>query len=139
MSIDHIISAFVAGCFALTSTILLCFKVEISTGCDILPELGNEMVEPPGFGRRSQCLALFACNSKAFTPWPGTDTVFEQTQHLAQCTFPLIFCNQVLNSLFASQSSWKEVLYLILLLIQKYKSQNLRRYYLKNINYYRQK
>ena len=83
----------------------------------------------------SRCLTLFACDSKAFTPWPESDTVFEQTRHLPQCVFLPIFSNQLLNSLFASQLSWKEVLYLKLLLIWKYKSQNVRRYYLKNINY----
>ena len=60
MSIDYIISAFVASCFALTSIMLVYFKVEVSTGCDVLLELGNETVEPPGFGRHSQCLAIFA-------------------------------------------------------------------------------
>ena len=86
----------------MTSTMLVCFKVEVSTGCDVLFELGNEMVEPTGSGRRSQCLALFACVSKAFTPLSETDIVFEQTRLLAQCTFSSIFCNQLLNSLFAS-------------------------------------
>ena len=77
-----ILSVFVASCFPLTSTMLVCFKVEVSAGC-------------------SRCLALFAWDSKAFTPWPETDIVFEQTRHLAQCTFPSIFYNQVLSSLFA--------------------------------------
>ena len=46
MSTDHIISAFVASCFALlTSTMLVCLKVQISTNCDVLLGLGNEMVE----------------------------------------------------------------------------------------------
>ena len=75
----------------MTSTFLVSFKVKIFTDCYVLLELGNEMVEPPGFGRR---------DSKAFTPWPKTDIVFEQTRHLAQCTFPSIFYNQVLSSLF---------------------------------------
>ena len=79
-------------------------KVEVSFDCDVLLELGNEMVEPPGFGRCSWCLAL-VCDSKAFTPWPETDIVFEQTRHLARCTFPSIFCKQLPNSLFISQLS----------------------------------
>ena len=80
---------------------LVCFKVEDSIGRDVLLELGNEMVEPPGVGRHSQYLAFLACDSKAFTPLPETDTVFEQTQDLAQCIFPSISSNQLLKSLFA--------------------------------------
>ena len=72
---------------------LLCFKIEDSTGCDVLLELGNAMVEPPGVGRHSQYLAFFACNSKAFTPLTETHIVFEQTQNLAQCTFSSISSN----------------------------------------------
>ena len=64
MSIDHNISSW----FAFASTMLVCFKVEVSAGFDVLLELGNEMVEPSGFGRRSRCFAVFACGSKASTP-----------------------------------------------------------------------
>ena len=52
----------------MTATFLVCFKVEIFTDSYGLLELGNEIVEPTGFGRRSRCLTLFACDSKAFTP-----------------------------------------------------------------------
>ena len=54
MSIDHIISAFVASC---NVGLLQSWDFHY---CDVLLELGNEMAEPLGFGRRSRSLALSA-------------------------------------------------------------------------------